>query len=95
MCNTDVSYTLYKKYFLLATNEVEIMLKNNTILKGKIVGYFKNENENDIPFIIKWHIAETTSFLAIDVFGFLQGSIIKHSDISSVFFYEDGSTIKL
>lgn len=95
MCNKDLSFELYKKYFSLTDNEIEITLKDNSILKGKIVGYYKNEEGgNKNLYISRWHIANTNSFLGIDAFGFLQGEIILHKNISSIYFYEDKSILK-
>jgi hypothetical protein len=93
MCNKDLSFELYQKYFSLTNIEIEITLKDSSILKGKILGYFY-DNENSNPQISKWHIANTNCFLGIDAFGFLEGEIILHKNISSIYFYEDKSILK-
>ncbi len=93
MCSKDLSIELYQKYFSLTNNEIEITLKDDSILKGKIIGYYKSADDKN-PYIFKWHIANTTSFLGIDTFGFLEGEIILHKNIKTIYFYEDKSILQ-
>lgn len=93
MCNKDLSIELYNKYFSLSNKKIEVTLKNKTVLLGKIIGYFYEE-KNPSSHILKWHIADVKSILGIDSFDFLEGEIIMHRDINSIYFYEDKSTMK-
>ncbi len=84
---TDLSLTLYEKYFKLKNRLIEIELKNNSILKGKFIGFFKS---NTI-YISKWHLVDANVLFGLDAFGFLVGQIINHKDISKIKFLEDNS----
>jgi len=92
----DLSEELYKKYFRLNDRKVEITLKNNVVLKGILVGFFRGDEDAEEPCIERWHLAdEKNEFsLGLDAFGFLSGTIVKQKDIAEILFFEDNSVMK-
>ena len=84
---TDLSLLFYKKYFKLKNQLIEVELKNNLILTGKFIGFFRGNT----TYISKWHLVDENAFFGIDGFGFLIGQFINHNDISKIKFLEDNS----
>jgi hypothetical protein len=82
--------------FLDASNkQVEIWLKNGKMIKGEIVGYYKEDDEEDELNISHWHVSEHSDSmpLGIDPFGNQNGIIIKHYQIKKIKFLEDETII--
>ncbi len=92
----DLSKKILNKYFKLIDKRVNILLKNNQSISGKIGGYFYGSNYYSDPYIEKWHILEedNTSGSAEDSFGYLNGIIIFQKDIAEICFLEDGTKLK-
>jgi len=84
---TDLSLVLYKKYFKLKNQLIEIELKNHLLLKGKFIGFFRGNT----TYISKWHLVDANVLFGLDTFGFLVGKIIIHKDIAKIKFLEDNS----
>lgn len=84
---TDLSLTLYEKYFKLKNQIVEIELKNHSILTGKFIGFFRGNK----TYISRWHLVDANVLFGLDTFGFLVGKIINQKDISKIKFLEDNS----
>jgi hypothetical protein len=84
---TDLSLLFYKKYFKLKNQLIEVELKNNLILTGKFIGFFRGNT----TYISKWHLVDENVLFGIDGFGFLIGQLINHKDISKIKFLEDNS----
>jgi len=89
--NPDLSYNLYKKYFALSNRHIRVKLKNDSIINGKIIGFFHGNEDNNEPYISKWHIIEQSEKIGYDYLGFLVGYIISQNEIERVYFYEDQS----
>ena len=51
---TDLSLLFYKKYFKLKNQLIEVELKNNLILTGKFIGFFRGST----TYISKWHLVD-------------------------------------
>ena len=82
---TDLSLVLYKKYFKLKNQLIEVELKNHLLLTGKFIGFFRGNT----TYISKWHLADANVIFGIDSFGFLVGKIINQKDIFKIKFLED------
>lgn len=89
----DLSYLLYEKYYNLNNPIIEIVMKNNEVLKGGFHGFFKGDTSKNEPYIIKWHFVEEDSFFGIGLFEELIGHYIYQSEIKCIKFLEDGSSI--
>ena len=87
----DLSIRIYNDFFLNNSREVVIKLKDNTILKGILIGYFKDEDETEELHILKWHLVDKKDAmnLGLDSFGSIIGNIIKQKDIAEIKFNED------
>jgi hypothetical protein len=84
---TDMSLVLYKHYFKLKNQLIEVELKNSLVLKGKFIGFLKGNT----TYISKWHLVDANIFFGIDALGFLVGQLINQKDISKIKFLEDNS----
>ena len=51
---TDLSLLLYEKYYKLKNQLIEVELKNNLILTGKFIGFFRGNT----TYISKWHLVD-------------------------------------
>lgn len=80
------SQLLYEQYILNYDKKVILVLRNGRRLKGFIVGWFKDDE--DEPVINKWHIVEEEyrPCLGMDAFGYIAGELIHHADIVSYHF---------
>jgi hypothetical protein len=89
----DFSRILYEKYFSLTNRNIEIALKNGKVVRGMIIGFYRNGEYSNKPYILKWHIVNENDkmSLGVDSFGFMIGEIIKTTDIAQVRFIADGS----
>ena len=92
----DLSIDLYNKYFKLKNRKLDIRLKNNSVLTGEFIGFFKGEDEFNEPYIISWHFIDypKNNFIGHDSFGFFLGKIIDQNDLAQIYFYEDHSIMK-
>lgn len=93
----DTSRILFDKYFSLSDRTIEVVLKSGRRLTSVIIGFWYSEDENDEPPVKKWHIVdkEHNTSSGFDNLGIIQGEIIKHCDIDTVYFFEDKSILKL
>lgn len=89
MKTTDSSFELYEIYFKRKNRLVEIELKNNLVVTGKFIGFFRGNT----TYITKWHLVDENVILGIDEFGFLKGQIINHKDMIRIKFLEDKSVM--
>jgi hypothetical protein len=55
---TDYSKEIYNKYYNIKGKIVEITLKDNSVLEGKLVGFFHGDKETGESFIEKWHFVD-------------------------------------
>ena len=92
----DLSRLLYDKYFGLQNRNIEVKLKNGTVFCCVIIGFYKTGEEEDRPYINKWHIAPVTdkNKLGINALDLLNGKTIDEEDITEVTFMEDGSVLR-
>ena len=70
-------------------------MEGGSIFKGVIVGFFKGDEDNNEPYIVKWHIVPESRKikLGMDGFGIIKGEFIETNDIVKVNFYSDNSVI--
>lgn len=54
METNDFSKEIYNKYYN-KSKLLEITLKDNTVLEGKLVSFFHGDPSSNEPFIIRWH----------------------------------------
>jgi hypothetical protein len=92
----DSSRRLYHIYFNNKHCRVRIILNDQSIHTGKIVGFFRSSFFGD-PWITHWHITtvEGARNLGKGIVGNPIGIIIQHKDISSVEFLHDEPDVKL
>ncbi|HEU5053480.1 MAG TPA: hypothetical protein VFT78_10215 [Hanamia sp.] len=93
---TDFSKLLYDRYFHLNNRKIEVKLKSGFIVACIIIGFYKASEEDDHPYIKKWHISTITekNALGINSLDILNGNTIDQDDIAEVKFMEDGSVLK-
>ena len=93
---TDLSKSLYEKYFDLTMRTVTVILKNQKIIIGVFISFCLGDQYSFEPFITKWHIVNEAdkNTLGIDSFGFLIGECINQNDISEILFHENNSVMK-
>jgi hypothetical protein len=91
----DFSRLLYDKYFGLSNRNIEVKLKDGTVFRCVIIGFYK-KGEEDTPYITKWHIIGATdkNRLGINPLDLLNGNTIDQQEIAEVKFMEDGSVLK-
>jgi small nuclear ribonucleoprotein (snRNP)-like protein len=89
----DLSNQIYNDFFLNNNREVIIKLKDNSILKGVLIGYYKDEEESEELYILKWHIVDKKDAmnLGLDSFGAVIGNIINQKDIVEIKLSDDKS----
>jgi len=92
----DFSRLLYDKYFGLANPNIVVKLKNGNVFSCIIIGFYKSGDEDDKPYINKWHITgvKEKGALAINPFDLLNGQIIKNKDIAEVDFLADNTILR-
>ncbi len=88
----DSSNFLIDKYLKCQSKVLIITLKDKSIVKGIIAGYFREDDSPDSS-IIKWHIIPESdlNLNAMELIGAISGKIIRHKDIFSIKFEEDYS----
>ncbi|MEI8201859.1 MAG: hypothetical protein WCH34_02535 [Bacteroidota bacterium] len=96
MMKTDRTKELYSKYFNLINRKIEILLRNNTVLIGEFIGYFKGDEETAEPYILKWHFLQEMNSLSNEKVLFEDniGEIIIQKDIKAIRFIEDGTIME-
>lgn len=92
----DFSLILYNKYFNLSNRIIEITLKNGYKIKGEIIGFFLDDEDDREPHIVKWQIIKENDKILFDENTFVCsiGEIINQKDIAEVYFKEDSSIMK-
>jgi hypothetical protein len=90
---TDFSKEIYDNYYNVKDRIVEIIMKDNRILEGKLVSFFHGNKESNEPFITKWHfvdkndIQEYQKGLVVSIEGNQEiGTIIDQKNIREVRF---------
>ena len=92
---TDFTRILYNRYFSNTGREIEITLRNGLIVKGAIIGFCKTGDEEDIPYVSRWHMVTSEDRvnkrageldIPPDIF-------IYSKDIASVTFCDDNSVL--
>lgn len=88
---TDYSKQIYDIYFGLENRMIKLVLKNGSIIKGIICGFFKGDTDLDEPYVIKWHIVKEQNYkrFGSNFLGCITGEIIKQEDIHEVYYYEN------
>jgi hypothetical protein len=91
---TDLSNFLCERYFLLKNKKITMTLKNSTVFRGVIVGFYRQDDSEDSP-VIKWHLldADEINLNPMELMGASSGRIIRHKDIVSIKFDEDNSVM--
>lgn len=92
----DFSQKIFEKYFQLTNRIIEVKLKDGKFVKGFIIGFFVNPDENLKTQIVKWHLVpgEEMVELGFDSFGVFLGTIIKSEDVMEIKFMADNSILK-
>ena len=91
----NTSMELFEKLEQLSNQQVVIMLKNGKKLRGKLIGFFKDEEFSSSRFAMKWHIVDQHDpDNGFDIFGLHKGTIVNQNDIAEVHFMEDNSIMK-
>ena len=92
---TDLSFALFQKYFALENRNITVLLKNQEKYEGRFIAFSKGNVRWNEPYIFRWHLVgkNETDNLGIDVFGFTIGRYIFQSDIESVHFEADNTTM--
>jgi hypothetical protein len=87
----DTSRILYDRYLQFPNRNIEIRLKNGSIIHGKIAGYFSSDTDNGESPIHHWRITDPESKTGLDFTGLgrERGKLIRHGDIASVTFEDD------
>lgn len=93
---TDSSLNLYKKNFSLINRNIEITLKDNNVIKGQIIGFYKGVESSGESYIIKWHIRTDDRAVSEinEIFDALDGKVVDHNAIAEVKFEQDLSAMK-
>jgi hypothetical protein len=76
-------------------NEVEVVLVNNTVLKGFMIGFFFGRQELGEPFILKWHLVSKKDLYSFGrgVLNTCIGTIFYHTELKTVRFLCDNTQI--
>lgn len=56
--DSDYSKEIYDKYYNIKDKVVKITLKDNSVLEGKLVGFFHGDKDSGELFIKKWHFVD-------------------------------------
>lgn len=93
----ETSRILHDKYFGLSDRRVELLLRNGKKLRGFIIGFYYGDDDSETPPVTMWHFTDEDAEMntGFDCFGHLRGEIIRHSDIDTVYFFEDDSILKI
>ncbi len=92
MKQEDFSKEIFDKYENASGSMAEILLKDGTLHKGFLVGYYHGDEEAGEPFILKWHFIDKSEIQLHDLsFSYDPdnpelGIIINQDDIQSVNF---------
>jgi hypothetical protein len=86
---------LFDKLLGLEDDEVEVRLENNVHLRGLIIGFFFGKQEIGEPFILKWHLVKKKDRFTLGkgVLGAYIGAIFYHTEVISIRFLQDNSTM--
>ncbi|MDZ7650483.1 MAG: hypothetical protein U5K54_26910 [Cytophagales bacterium] len=90
------SAALFDKLQNSTADEVEVSLKNNSQLRGIIIGFFFGIQDYGDPFILKWHLVEKKDRYTFGkgVLGSCIGTIFSHKELISIRFLQDDSVMK-
>lgn len=71
---------------VVKSRQVEILLKNGRVVTGFVIGYFKQDADEDQSPVIAWHIVKEIDKMSmgIDAFGYLVGEIIAQKEIQQI-----------
>lgn len=92
---SENSKLFYKGYQNLKNKKSTVTIKAGRAITGNIIALQLNDDECTNPEVVSLHIVEedVNSSTGIDCFGYLTGEIIKLSDVSNIYFFENKTTI--
>lgn len=92
----DFSFILYEKYCSVANKLVEIKLLDKRVIKGQLIGLFKNIPNDKKSYIAKWCLGSPAQkySLGLDFLGYASGTIIRQEEIDEIKFLADQTIIK-
>ncbi|MBK9642799.1 MAG: hypothetical protein IPO72_16360 [Saprospiraceae bacterium] len=92
----DFSFTIYEKYCCTSNKMVEIKLLDQRIIKGQLIGLYKNNPNDKNPYIAKWCLESPDQkySLGLDYLGYASGKIILQEEIDEIKFIEDQTILK-
>lgn len=92
---TDFSREIYDNYYNVKDKIVEIILKDNRVLEGKLVSFFHGDKDTDEPFVTRWYFVDKSNIdeyqkgLLVSIEGNQDlGMVIDQNDIMEVRFKE-------
>lgn len=89
MKTSDFSKEIYESYFGIKREMLVLTLKNKTVLKGKLSGFFRGEEKFGEPYIIMWRFVTEDELNELDFLPYPNqeiGFLIKQKDIEAIRF---------